>query len=126
MPFVKGAPKPPGSGRRKGGKNKMGRDVRELARTHTPAAIAVLVHVMSDTQAPPEVRVTAASALLDMGHGAPQATALRNRTKGEHGAADAQPAGGAHAVDDLLAHVLDDMSSVDALPLMSGIDDLSL
>jgi len=74
MPFVKGAPKPPRSGRKKGGTNKIGSDVRELAQLHTPAAIAVLADVMNDAQAPSAARVMAANALLDRGHGkAPQA-----------------------------------------------------
>jgi hypothetical protein len=71
MPFVKGAPKPPGSGCRKGSHNKMGRDVSELAQMHTPGAIDTLVAIMKDDQAP---RVMAANALLDRGHGkVPQA-----------------------------------------------------
>jgi hypothetical protein len=62
MPFVTGAPKPPGSGRKKGGKNKVGIDVRELAQMHMPAAIKTLVEVMTDNQAPPAARVMAANA----------------------------------------------------------------
>src|SRR5262245_38858997 len=69
MPFAKGAPKPPGSGRKKGSKNKLGRDVRELAQMHTPVAISVLFDVMSDNQAPPAARVMAANAVLNRGHG---------------------------------------------------------
>jgi hypothetical protein len=72
MPFARGSPKPPGSGRKKGGKNKMARDVRELAQMHTPAAIAVLAQVMNDDQSPPAARVMAANALLDRGHGKAQ------------------------------------------------------
>jgi hypothetical protein len=61
-------------GRRKGSRNKVGGDVRELAQTHTPAAIKTLVDVMRDDEAPPAARVMAANALLDRGHGkAPQA-----------------------------------------------------
>jgi hypothetical protein len=74
MPFVKGTPKPPGSGRKKGGTNKIGSDVRELAQVHTPAALAALVEVMNDKEAPPAARVMAAQAILDRGHGkVPQA-----------------------------------------------------
>jgi hypothetical protein len=71
MPFSKGAPKPPGSGRKKGGKNLVGCDVRELAGVHTPAAIETLVEVMTDKQAPHTARVLAANALLDRAHGKP-------------------------------------------------------
>jgi hypothetical protein len=74
MPFTRGAPKPAGSGRKKGSRNKMGADIRELAQAHTPAAIKTLVEVMTDNQAPHSARVMAANALLDRGHGkAPQA-----------------------------------------------------
>src|SRR5262249_46964508 len=60
--------------RRKGRRNKIGADVRELAQEHTPAAIKTLVEVMRDDEAPPTARVMAANALLDRGHGkAPQA-----------------------------------------------------
>jgi hypothetical protein len=72
MPRSKGTPKI--GGRTKGSRNKLGRNVRELAQMHTPAAISVLAHVMNDDQAPPTARVMAANALLDRGHGkAPQA-----------------------------------------------------
>jgi len=72
MPRSKGTPKT--GGRTKGSRNKVGRDIRELAQMHTPAAIATLVDVMKDDKAPPAARVMAANALLDRGHGkAPQA-----------------------------------------------------
>ena len=67
MPRSKGTPKT--GGRTKGSRNKVGRDVRELAQMHTPAAIDTLVDVMNDDQAPPAARVMAANALLDRGHG---------------------------------------------------------
>jgi len=45
--------------------------VIELARSHSPAAIAALAKIMRDEEAPPATRVGAASAILDRGHGRP-------------------------------------------------------
>jgi hypothetical protein len=45
--------------------------VRELARKYTVEAIETLVEIMRDEQSPPAVRVAAANALLDRGHGRP-------------------------------------------------------
>jgi hypothetical protein len=54
-----------------GGRPKGHGDLRELARTHTGDAIATLVKVMKDDNAPPSARVSAAEALLDRGWGRP-------------------------------------------------------
>lgn len=46
-----------------------GRTLAEVAREHTIAAVETMVTVMSDQQAPPAARVSAASTLLDRGWG---------------------------------------------------------
>lgn len=61
---------------KKGGKspNPTGRpkvvgDLRDLARVHTTDALATLVEVMNDKEAPPAARVAAAGHVLDRGYG---------------------------------------------------------
>jgi hypothetical protein len=54
-----------------GGRPRELRDVIELARSHSPAAIAALAKIMRDEEAPPAARVGAANAILDRGHGRP-------------------------------------------------------
>ena len=46
-------------------------DVRDLARTHTATAIACLVDVMTNLDAPFTARIAAATAVLDRGFGRP-------------------------------------------------------
>ena len=46
-------------------------DLKDLARQHTHAALETLVEVMSDIDAPPSARLTAANSLLDRGWGKP-------------------------------------------------------
>jgi hypothetical protein len=46
--------------------------VRDLARVHTEAAVAVLADVMKRKSAPPSARVAASCALLDRGWGRPE------------------------------------------------------
>ncbi len=55
-----------------GGRPKGYGDVRELARTHTEAAVAVLVTIMNDTGAAPSARASAASSVLDRAWGRPE------------------------------------------------------
>lgn len=45
--------------------------IKSLARAHTEKAVNVLVGIMSQEEAPPAARVSAASALLDRGWGKP-------------------------------------------------------
>ena len=47
-------------------------DLRELARSHTEAAVQTLVDIMCDSDAAPSARATAASSLLDRGWGRPE------------------------------------------------------
>ena len=55
--------------------------MRELARKYTVEAIETLVEIMRDAQCTPAVRVAAANALLDRGHGRPpQAIETSNGT----------------------------------------------
>jgi hypothetical protein len=61
----------PGQSGNPGGRPKVAGDLRDLARTYTHTAVATLVSIMSDHQAPAAARVTAANALLDRGHGKP-------------------------------------------------------
>src|SRR3954451_16114282 len=60
-PFAKGSSPNPG------GRPRAAQDLQELARTHTPAAIAALVDALSS----PRERVAAATALLDRAWGKP-------------------------------------------------------
>jgi hypothetical protein len=60
-------------GRKKGSRNKIAADVRELAQKYTADAIATLADVMRDKTAPPQARAMAAEKLLDRAWGkAPQ------------------------------------------------------
>jgi hypothetical protein len=51
--------------------NKLTRPLRELAALHTEDCIAVLVHLRDHAEAE-QVRLAAANALLDRGHGRPR------------------------------------------------------
>ena len=64
-PFEKGQSGNPG------GRPKSAGPLRELAREHTEEALGVLVAALSDEDA--RVRISAATALLDRGHGRPTA-----------------------------------------------------
>ncbi|MBB2961820.1 hypothetical protein FHU13_002208 [Methylobacterium sp. R2-1] len=66
--FRRGAPSPNPSGRAP-----IAPEVKEAARVHTTAMLAVLVEVAMDGAAPPAARVAAANAVLDRGHGKPMA-----------------------------------------------------
>jgi hypothetical protein len=69
------APKHPGGnagkGRPRGVPNKATFAVREIARAYTVEAVEALAAVMRDATAPHAARVSAATALLDRGHGRP-------------------------------------------------------
>ena len=69
------APKRPGGnagkGRRPGVPNKATIAVREIAQQYTTEAVEALAAVMRDPKVPPAARVSAATALLDRGHGRP-------------------------------------------------------
>ena len=65
--WTKGMPSPNPKGRPKMPKSV--RDVRDLAREHTPMAIEVLARVANNPKSPPAARVTAAEALLARGWG---------------------------------------------------------
>lgn len=58
-------------GRTKGTPNKVTASIRDAAREYTEAALATLVEVMQDKEAPPPARVSAANSLLDRGYGKP-------------------------------------------------------
>jgi hypothetical protein len=60
-----------GKGRRPGVPNKATAAVREIAQKYTVEAVEALAAVMRDATAPPAARVSAATALLDRGHGKP-------------------------------------------------------
>lgn len=47
----------------------------DLAKAHTPAAIATLVEIMGDSKQPGQTRVNAATALLDRAFGRPSVSA---------------------------------------------------
>ena len=66
-------------GRKLGTPNRVTAGLAAAARVHTEAALAALVHVMDDEDAPAAARVAAAGAILDRGHGKPrQMTEHRN------------------------------------------------
>ena len=64
-----GAPKT--GGRQAGTPNKATAEVRALAQEYTEAAVLALAEIMKSGDAPAAARVSAASALLDRGHGKP-------------------------------------------------------
>ena len=61
----------PGAGRPVGSPNKLTRPLKELAALHTEDCIAVLVQLRDHAEAE-QVRLAAANALLDRGHGRPR------------------------------------------------------
>ena len=61
----------PGRSGNPGGRPRVIREVRELAREHADCAIAVLVEVMSNRKMPPGCRISAATHLLDRAYGRP-------------------------------------------------------
>jgi hypothetical protein len=60
-----------GAGRPPGSANKVTADVREAAQAFTTDAISTLAEIMKSVEHPAAARVSAASALLDRGHGKP-------------------------------------------------------
>lgn len=65
MPFVKGQSGNPG------GRPAVVAEVRKLARAHTATALRALVEIVSNQEAPPAARVSAANSILDRGYGRP-------------------------------------------------------
>lgn len=59
-----------GQGRPKGSKNKATQELQDLARQHTPAAIAELARLAVAAESE-QARVAAINSLLDRGHGRP-------------------------------------------------------
>ena len=66
--------KRPGSGRKRGVPNRVGKDLRALAQAYTKEALATLVSIMNDTSAPPAARAMAADRILDRAWGKPSQT----------------------------------------------------
>lgn len=58
-------------GRTKGTPNKVTVALKDMARRYSEEALAILAEIMGDDAAPAAARVSAASALLDRGHGKP-------------------------------------------------------
>jgi hypothetical protein len=61
----------PGQSANPGGRPAASYRISELAKTHSPKMLQVLVDVAIDATAPPSARVAAASAVLDRAHGKP-------------------------------------------------------
>ena len=59
-------------GRQRGTPNKSTSDLREAAQQFTADALQTLVDVMKDDGQPAAARISAATAILDRGHGKPQ------------------------------------------------------
>lgn len=58
-------------GREKGTPNKATASLKEAAQVYTEGALMVLVNVMQDETQPAAARISAATAILDRGHGKP-------------------------------------------------------
>jgi hypothetical protein len=71
---VVGRPFPPGVSGNPGGRPKEVREVIDLARSHSPAAVETLASIMRNEEAPPAARIAAANAILDRAYGRPKET----------------------------------------------------
>jgi hypothetical protein len=70
-----------------GGRPREVADIRELAKQHSPRAIAVLAEIMDSKDSPPAARTAAATALLDRAFGRPPAS-IEGRVEVQHSIAD--------------------------------------
>ncbi len=59
----------PGAGRKAGVPNKSTADVKAAAAVYTTEALKTLVQIMQDAKQPGAARISAATAILDRGHG---------------------------------------------------------
>jgi hypothetical protein len=59
-------------GRQAGTPNKVTAELAGLARVHTAEALATLVRIANDPDAPAAARISAANSVLDRGHGKPR------------------------------------------------------
>lgn len=64
--------KRPGSGRKAGVPNKVTIELKKVAAVHGEDAINTIVEIMNDLEVPANVRIAAASMLLDRGFGKPK------------------------------------------------------
>lgn len=70
---AKGAPRPEGSGRKRGTPNRATRDVRAAAQKYTTRSLTTLVKLLKSTNE--DVRLKAAREILDRAHGKPMVSA---------------------------------------------------
>lgn len=70
-----------------GGRPRETADIRELAKQHSPRAIAVLAEIMESAESPPAARTAAATALLDRAFGKPPAS-MEGRVEVQHSISD--------------------------------------
>lgn len=60
-----------GAGRKPGAVSRAKKDLAEAAKAHAEDALAVLVEIAKDSEAPHSARVSAANAIIDRGYGKP-------------------------------------------------------
>jgi hypothetical protein len=115
MARPKGLPKT--GGRQAGTPNKATCEVRALAQEYTEAAVLALAEVMTSRDAAPAARVSAASALLDRGHGKPSQALTGAGDKDLIPDRAADPERAAHALLLLIRALPAANDSVEEMPL---------
>lgn len=73
-----------GAGRKPGAVSEAKKEIASEAKKHASEALATLVSVMTDAEAPHAARVSAANAVLDRGYGKPIQAVHGAGDQGEH------------------------------------------
>jgi hypothetical protein len=103
----------PGAGRPLGAPNKLTRPLRELAASHSEDCIAVLVELRDHAEAE-QVRLAAATALLDRGHGKPRQEVDVTQNQGLRVFVYGKPSPVLHVQPALTDHSTDETENVEA------------